>query len=105
KFTLQLAMQTRDGSSAGRLLRVLRNCELFHMEAAIASLDGLRCYNNGIRSESLQKPGADDVDVVQRTSQGRVLSLSDHKHIASLQAALVGFGDVDMLLAVNETSN
>ncbi|RLN05721.1 hypothetical protein BBI17_003278 [Phytophthora kernoviae] len=36
---------------------------------------------------------------------GRVLSLSDHKHIASLQAALVGFGDVDMLLVVNETSN
>ncbi|GMF10545.1 unnamed protein product [Phytophthora lilii] len=49
------------------------------MEAAIASLESAK---TGIRSDSLLKPsGGGDVD-------GRVLSLSDHKRIARLQAAL-----------------
>ncbi|KAF1777129.1 hypothetical protein GQ600_22683 [Phytophthora cactorum] len=106
-----MAARNRDGDSAGRLLRVLGDCDLFHMEAAIASV------KPGIRSESLLKPSSgDDVDVLGCTSevlinalcsaiqgcwlwgccsiigfslpQGRVLSLSDHKRIARLQAAL-----------------
>ncbi|KAG2766751.1 hypothetical protein Pcac1_g21848 [Phytophthora cactorum] len=78
-----MAARNRDGDSAGRLVRVLGDCDLFHMEAAIASV------KPGIRSESLLKPSSgDDVDVLGRTSEGRVLSLSDHKRIARLQAAL-----------------
>ncbi|KAG6609266.1 uncharacterized protein IUM83_00888 [Phytophthora cinnamomi] len=82
------ARRTRasDRDSAGRLLRVLGDCELYHMEAAIASLERVK---SGIRSESLLKPSdGDDVDVLERTAEGRVLSLSDHKRIARLQAAL-----------------
>ncbi|KAG7393711.1 hypothetical protein PHYPSEUDO_004474 [Phytophthora pseudosyringae] len=76
----------RDRDSAGRLLRVLQDCELFHMEAAIAILEHGK---SGIRSESLLNPsGGDDVDVLERTPECRVLSLSDHKRIARLQAAL-----------------
>ncbi|KAH7479470.1 uncharacterized protein KRP23_6261 [Phytophthora ramorum] len=86
-----MAAGTRDRDSAGRLLRVLQDCELFHMEAAITSLDRVK---NGIRSESLLKPsGSDDVDVLERTGEGRVLSLSDHKRIARLQAALSTVAD------------
>ncbi|EGZ28627.1 hypothetical protein PHYSODRAFT_373584, partial [Phytophthora sojae] len=78
--------RARDRDSAGRLLRVIADCDLYHMEAAIASLKHVK---TGIRSESLLKPsGGDDVDVLERTAEGRVLSLSDHKRIARLQAAL-----------------
>ncbi|POM65605.1 Hypothetical protein PHPALM_18650 [Phytophthora palmivora] len=76
---------TRDHDSAGRLLRVLGDCELFHMEAAIESL---RHVKSGIRSESLLKPSGNYVNVLECTSEGRVLSLSDHKRIARLQALL-----------------
>ncbi|KAL3666540.1 hypothetical protein V7S43_008171 [Phytophthora oleae] len=75
----------RDRDSAGRLLRVLEDCKLFHMEAAIASLGRVK---NGIRSEALIKPSDGDAGELKRTADGRVLSLSDHKRIARLQAAL-----------------
>ncbi|ETK88464.1 hypothetical protein L915_07274 [Phytophthora nicotianae] len=75
--------RTSDGNSAGRLLRVLGDCELFHMEAAMVSV------KPRTSSESLLKPsGGDNVDVLKRTPEGRVVSLSDHKRIARLQAAL-----------------
>ncbi|KAE9299031.1 hypothetical protein PF008_g23353 [Phytophthora fragariae] len=81
-----MAARTRDHDSAGRLLRAIEDCELYHMEAAIASLERVK---TGIRSDSLLNPsGGDDVDLLERTSEGRVLSLSDHKRIARLQAAL-----------------
>ncbi|CAH0493130.1 unnamed protein product [Peronospora farinosa] len=78
-----MVARTRDGDSVGRLLRVLRDCELFHIEAAIANLDHVTI---GIRSESMQN--VDDVDERERVVEGRVLSLLDHKWIARLQAAL-----------------
>ncbi|RMX70298.1 hypothetical protein DD238_000012 [Peronospora effusa] len=91
-----MTTRTRDGDSVGRLLRVLRDCELFHVifqlfftccvffiEAAIAYLDHVTI---GIRSESMQN--VDDVDERERVVEGRVLSLLDHKWIARLQAAL-----------------
>ncbi|KAF4135780.1 hypothetical protein GN958_ATG15004 [Phytophthora infestans] len=81
-----MAVRNRDGDSAGRLVRVLGDCDLVHMEAAIACLGSLK---GGVRIESLMKPGDDDdVDVLERSTEGRVLSLSDHKQIARLQAAL-----------------
>eukprot|EP00644_Phytophthora_capsici_P000075 jgi/Phyca11/100525/e_gw1.4.928.1 len=77
--------RARDRDSAGRLLRVLEDCQLFHMEAAIASLDRVK---NGVRSESLVKPSDEAAGELNHFDDGRVLSLSDHKRIARLQAAL-----------------
>ncbi|EEY66196.1 uncharacterized protein PITG_03749 [Phytophthora infestans T30-4] len=80
-----MAVRNRDGDSAGRLVRVLGDCDLVHMEAAIACLGSLK---GGVRIESLMKPGDDDdVDVLERSTEV-FLSLSDHKQIARLQAAL-----------------
>ncbi|ETN07242.1 hypothetical protein PPTG_23249 [Phytophthora nicotianae INRA-310] len=56
--------RTSDGNSAGRLLRVLGDCELFHMEAAMVSV------KPRTSSESLLKPsGGDNVDVLKRTPE------------------------------------
>uniref|UniRef100_A0AAV1V2S7 Uncharacterized protein n=1 Tax=Peronospora matthiolae TaxID=2874970 RepID=A0AAV1V2S7_9STRA len=77
----------RDMDSAGRMLRVLRDCKLFHMEAAIAKLEHV---DAGIRFESLRTPNReDDADRLEGNDAGlRVLSLLDHKQIAQLIAAL-----------------
>ncbi|CAI5739297.1 unnamed protein product [Hyaloperonospora brassicae] len=72
--------------SAGRVLRVLRDCELFHMEAALTRL---RHTDSRIRSESLQlHNGKHNADTLETTDAAQVLALSDHKRIARLVAAL-----------------
>ncbi|CAH0477116.1 unnamed protein product [Peronospora belbahrii] len=81
-----MTRRSRDGDSVGRLLRVLGDCELFHIETAIRGIGRAKA---GIRSESIQSLSVkDNVNIVECTAEGRVLSLSDHKSIAQVQAVL-----------------
>ncbi|TDH70747.1 uncharacterized protein CCR75_005151 [Bremia lactucae] len=84
------AVRMRDESSAGRLMRVLGDCKLFHIEAAIASISRNDLW---IKSKSIDETSrGDGIDVSKQDAKinidGRVLSLSDHKQIARLQFAL-----------------
>lgn len=84
-----MTSRTRDGESVGRVLRLLKDNKLFHIEAAIARVRRVKQTEG--KSKLLEKSSsARDVDAQERSNKVSINEglLSDHTRVTRLQGAL-----------------